>query len=224
MTKENKDSIVTTIYHKLKEQIVTSKMVPGQLLMAQQIATDYKVSRTPVREALIRLKGEGLVEDAGGHKFKVAPLSWKTVENSYQARGIIEGACIEYAAKNATKEQIKKLDSLLNDMKKLNGDSAYGKYYEIDQLFHLEIVKITNNDFLIDYMYRNTDSQQRIRYSARALDSNMILSIQEHANMIDCIKKHDVKGAKKEIEKHLKRALNDIRLIREKEGFTTIIE
>ncbi|MBR3228149.1 MAG: GntR family transcriptional regulator, partial [Erysipelotrichaceae bacterium] len=178
--KSEKETTVTKVYKVLKDQIIKSKMVPGQLLMAQQIAIDYNVSRTPVREALIRLKGEGLIEDAGGNKFKVAPLSWKMIEDSYEARGIIEGACIEYAAKNATAAQIEILDDLLKKMRAVKEDSAYGKYYELDARFHFEIVRIMNNDILIDYMRKNADGQQRIRFYTRGINSDIKLSLAEH--------------------------------------------
>ena len=61
MKEYKKESVVNQIYDLLKEQIITIRMVPGQLLLVQQLAIDLGVSRTPVREALIRLKEEGLV-------------------------------------------------------------------------------------------------------------------------------------------------------------------
>ena len=56
MKEYKKESVVNQIYDLLKEQIITIRMVPGQLLLVQQLAIDLGVSRTPVREALIRLK------------------------------------------------------------------------------------------------------------------------------------------------------------------------
>ncbi len=214
---EKKESVVTQLYRQFKEQIITSRMVPGQLLMAQKLASDYGVSRTPVREALIRLKEEGLVEDAGGHKFKVSPLSWKMVEDSYRAREIIEGECIYYAAKNATKEQISTLEKLCKEMSKVNNEAKYDAYFALDQEFHFQIVKIMDNDTITDFMRKNVDEMQRIRYYTRSLKHNIEVSYLEHVEMTKAIKAKDAALAKKLISKHLRRVVNDLQDLKEEE-------
>ncbi|MBQ6478967.1 MAG: GntR family transcriptional regulator [Erysipelotrichaceae bacterium] len=214
---EKKESVVSQLYREFKRQIITSRMVPGQLLMAQKLAQDFGVSRTPVREALIRLKEEGLVEDAGGHKFKVSALSWKMVEDSYHAREIIEGECIAYAAKNATKEQIAVLEKLCKEMSKVNNEAKYDAYFALDQDFHYEIVKIMDNDRITDFMSKNADEMQRIRYYTRSLKHNIEVSYHEHVEMTEAIKARNPVLAKKLISKHLRRVVNDLRDLKEEE-------
>ena len=110
--------VTAEVYNAIKEQIVSLQLMPGQLLMVQQLSKDNGISRTPVREALIRLKDEGLVVETTGNKFRVAEITWKFIENLYAARVAVETVSITAAATRATQSQLKMLDKDQAQMEK----------------------------------------------------------------------------------------------------------
>lgn len=218
--KEPKTNIV---YDTLKEQIITTVLLPGQILMAQQLSEKYNISRTPVREALVKLKEEGLVQEASGNKFKVSPLTWKKIEDCYQAREIVETACFEYAALNATKNQIDSLVKICEKMDQVDDFTCCGEYYTLDLEFHMEACKILNNKILIDFMNKNADEQQRIRYCTGGLETNNVLSCAEHIQLVNAIENRDPDLARKLIIKHLRRAVDELKTFKEKRGIISFV-
>ena len=83
-------SLPSEVYTTLKKKIINFELMPGQLLIVQDVAKEFNMSRTPVREAMVRLRGEGLLIDSTGRKFKVSNISWDFICGLYQARKLIE--------------------------------------------------------------------------------------------------------------------------------------
>lgn len=204
---KKKDTVVEQVYAIVKEQIVTLQLRPGQLLMVQQLAQELGFSRTPVREALVRLMDEFLIVEADGNKFRVAEISWKWIQDIYQARMILEGAAIDHAARNATPEQITKLEEILTRMEEAHTAMNYASYFEADCVFHKTIVSICGNSILDNWVEKTSDHQQRIRYCTMGLSAEMEKSLAEHSEMVRCIRQKDPAMACEISRRHLERAL-----------------
>ena len=204
---KKKDTVVEQVYALLKEQIVTLQLRPGQLLMVQQLAQELGFSRTPVREALVRLMDEFLVVEADGNKFRVAEISWKWIQDIYQARMILEAAAIDYAACNATPEQIDRLDAIMAQMEAAGATTDYAAYFNADCIFHKTIVGICGNTILDNWMEKTSDHQQRIRYCTMGLSAEMEKSLAEHKVMVQYIRQKDPVMACEISKRHLERAL-----------------
>lgn len=84
-------SIQTLVYEELKRNIMSMKLEPGQTMSTQEIATKLNVSRTPVREAFLRLQSEGLVEMIPQRETMVSKISLKRVEQEKFIRECLEG-------------------------------------------------------------------------------------------------------------------------------------
>ncbi len=207
---KKKDTVVEQVYALLKEQIVTLQLRPGQLLMVQQLAQELGFSRTPVREALVRLMDEFLVVEADGNKFRVSEISWKWIQDIYQARMILEAAAIDYAARSATPEQIASLDAILAQMEQANATTDYAAYFNADCTFHKTIVGICGNSILNNWVEKTSDHQQRIRYCTMGLSAEMGKSLSEHKNMVQYIRQKDPVMACEISKQHLERALCEL--------------
>jgi DNA-binding GntR family transcriptional regulator len=214
-----KNTAVEQAYSILKEQIVTLKLKPGQLLMVQQLALEMGLSRTPVREALIRLSEELFVTETDGNKFKVSEISWKWIEDNYNVRSILEEAAISYAAKNATSEQIQQLEKITDQMAMARDAMDYAAYFELDCSFHKSIVAISNNIILSRLSEQTSDHQQRIRYCTMGKSAELQRSFSEHSDMVRYIREHKVEEACSIAKTHLERALNDMMLLKEGIGW-----
>lgn len=204
---KKKDTVVEQVYAILKEQIVTLQLRPGQLLMVQQLAQELGFSRTPVREALVRLMDEFLVAEADGNKFRVSEISWKWIQDIYQARMILEEAAIDHAAREATPEQVAELEQILDRMEQAHTAMDYAAYFDADCIFHKTIVAICGNSILNNWVEKTSDHQQRIRYCTMGLSSEMTKSLAEHREMVRCIREKDPAMACQISRHHLDRAL-----------------
>ncbi len=202
--------VTTEVYNAIKQQIVSLQLMPGQLLMVQQLSKDNGISRTPVREALIRLKDEGLVAETTGNKFRVSEITWKFIEDLYNARIAVELVSIEAAARGANKAQIKALEKDNATMEKCVEKNDFSGYFEADMLFHNHLLRILDNNVITSWMERLTDQQQRVRYLTMGISSRIHSSLEEHARMLDAIRAGDVQAARDGMEKHLLRAMNDM--------------
>ncbi len=148
------------------EMIRTGKLMPGQKLdSVQQLAENFQVGRSAVREALTSLSGMGLIEMRQGEgtfikEFStdqiIFPLSTailmnkEDISNLLEVRKIIEVGAVSVAAKKRTAEQLGEIEEALNDMKRAHGNQELGE--EADLKFHLAIAKCSQNTLLINLL------------------------------------------------------------------------
>lgn len=212
---KDKIPVTTEAYNIVKDQIVTLKILPGQLLMVQQLSKEYGISRTPVREALVRLKEEGLVTAADGRKFQVSYITWKLIKDIYRARQTVEVSSVANAAAHYCDELGNGLTEVSERMKKSYEQGQYSDYFEADNGFHELLLEYLDNEVISNWMGKISDQQQRIRYATMGISTSMQISFNEHMAMIKAIREGDVEAAKKGMEEHLERALRDILKLRD---------
>lgn len=212
---KDKIPVTTEAYNIVKDQIVTLKILPGQLLMVQQLSKEYGISRTPVREALVRLKEEGLVTAADGRKFQVSYITWKLIKDIYRARQTVEVSSVANAAAHYCDELGNGLTEVSERMKKSYEQGQYSDYFEADNGFHEMLLEYLDNEVISNWMGKISDQQQRIRYATMGISTSMQISFNEHMAMIKAIREGDVEAAKKGMEEHLERALRDILKLRD---------
>lgn len=212
---KDKIPVTTEAYNIVKDQIVTLKILPGQLLMVQQLSKEYGISRTPVREALVRLKEEGLVTAADGRKFQVSYITWKLIKDIYRARQTVEVSSVANAACNYSDGLGKELAEISKRLTKSYEKGQYSDYFEADNSFHELLLKYLDNEVISNWMGKISDQQQRIRYATMGISTSMEISFNEHMSMIRSIRERDVDAAKKGMEEHLERALRDILKLRD---------
>ena len=156
------EEVTETIY----EMIRTGKLLPGQKLdSVQQLAENFQVGRSAIREALTSLRAMGLIEMRQGEgtfirEFStdqiVFPLSTailmnkEDISNLLEVRKIIEVGTATVAAQKRTAEQLGAIEEALNDMKQAHGNQELGE--EADLKFHLAIAKGSQNTLLINLL------------------------------------------------------------------------
>lgn len=103
------------IYNKIKEEIVSCTISPQQVLVVDSLATRFEVSRTPVREALLALSSEGLVEAKHRIGFIVTSVDAREMVETFGLRILLEKEAARLAAERISKENLEKLESLLRE-------------------------------------------------------------------------------------------------------------
>ena len=103
------------IYKILKSQILEGNLEPGTRLIGEKLADQMGVSRTPIREAINHLAVENFVETIPGYGTVVNGISIKDLKEVLQVRGVLEGLAAKLAIENITKEEIEKLEKIIED-------------------------------------------------------------------------------------------------------------
>ena len=124
MIEQEHQPVTLSVYNELKNKIVSLELMPGQILMVQQLSKDFGISRTPVREAVVRLGDDGLVEESDGRKFRVSEITWRMIDDIYETRQALEGLVVSRLAESLVPEQIERLDSLLGQMRQAVGQGC----------------------------------------------------------------------------------------------------
>jgi DNA-binding FadR family transcriptional regulator len=207
------------IADQLRQLIADGEFAPGARLPAErELAAQLKVSRPSVREALIALEVEGLIEIRGGSGVYVrerpngarrpAPATeWGPLE-LIRARGLIEGEVAALAAKLATRKQIAAIDAALASMR---ADAERGKApLAGDRAFHVAVAEASGNGVLVDLVRRFWDARggRLFRRLGNHFESarSWRAAIEEHAAVLAAIRKRDAVGARRAMQRHMDKA------------------
>ena len=132
------------LYEELKKRIVWLDLEPESVISVSQIAQEFEVSRTPVKEALILLQAEDWVVRQGS-SFLVTPLSLDRLREITDIRLVLEMQANVWACKRMSQQQVDRLIALKNSFKEIKPGTAKQKMVEMDSRVHQEIFQAANN-------------------------------------------------------------------------------
>ncbi|MFT4028646.1 MAG: GntR family transcriptional regulator [Protaetiibacter sp.] len=148
---ESTDSVADLVHERLRDAILSAELRPNYRLVEEDLAAWLQVSRTPVREALLRLRQEGLVVRAKG--WLVRDHAPKEILQIIQARAAIESATAHLAAQCITTEDLARLEELVDRME--DPGSSRVEINELNNRFHAIITDASGN-FLLTQFHRRT--------------------------------------------------------------------
>lgn len=200
-----------TPYQNLKEDIILGKLQPGTIFNEKEYASKFNISRTPIREAVLKLAEEGYIQIIPRKGTLISSISFQDIKSIYEYRLILEPNIINLLKdKSITDEFInywintftlKKNDSNLNIKNSISEDE--------DKLFHLGLAEFTNNTYIINQVNQIMDKCLRIRILSNIESNNRYLeSLDEHLNILYSLKNSDYKKAADFMKKHLKNTIN----------------
>jgi DNA-binding GntR family transcriptional regulator len=134
--RERRDSLVGRIASEIARAISEGTLAPGADLNSVDLATRFGTSRTPVREALMLLEKEGLVEIPPRRRPRVAEISLDQVEELYQIRSVLNGLMIGLFVQNASADQMQGMVALHAQMKQCAETGDLDGYYETRRALH----------------------------------------------------------------------------------------
>ena len=139
------------VCNELRERIVRLYYRPGDSLNEKKLAEEFGVSRTPIREALIRLSAENLVTIIPNSGTRVSDINLIDFQELIGLRLILERGVARLATQNTTEEEIQALERL-RDRLRLLGDEDVSELMEIDREFHQIIRQASHNHLLDKYL------------------------------------------------------------------------
>ena len=143
----SKTDMVTAL---LREMILSGELHGSQALRQRDIAVQFNVSQTPVREALRRLESEGIVVNDPHRGATVAESHAGSLEENYQIRGALESLGARLAAKSINERQLARLDAL-NEQMRAVGEADEG-YAPLNREFHFSIYESADSPLLLSLM------------------------------------------------------------------------
>jgi GntR family transcriptional regulator, rspAB operon transcriptional repressor len=176
-TKEN-------IYYILRDRIANVYYRPGDHLYEKILAEEFGVSRTPIRESIIRLKQDNLVIIVPHGGARVSDINLKDFQKLIEIRLILERGAAQLAVRNASQSHISRLRALSNKMKNVKEGDING-WVECDSEFHQIIAEASENPFLIEYLSAIRLQFTRIQRIVSTKTDNVPSEIQKAANILE---------------------------------------
>ena len=195
-------------YGYAKARILDGRYSGGELLSEGAIAVEVGVSRTPVREAFVRLQTEGLLHLYPKRGALVVPVSPDEVEHVMDTRLLVERHAIE----RVIRREIRVTESItlaIEIQDELAGAGAVDQFVEADREFHRIFVAAAGNPILLALHDSLRDRQSRMGVAAIARDAGRLAEIlDEHRQLVDAVLQRDVDRARSVIDRHLDRTLS----------------
>jgi DNA-binding GntR family transcriptional regulator len=194
-------------YQLLVSKIIRLELPPGAPLIEKALSADLGIGRTPIREALYRLAGEGLVNHHPNRGMFVAEISATSVQHIYEFRLLIDRQTARLAAQRATPMDAHELRGLHLKLVKATDDDSIELYVEYDRRFYEVLARVARNIYLAEVMQRMFNLHLRLWFliSKRLGTWHGIARAHEEMTkaIVDAIAKHDPEQAEKAIETYI---------------------
>lgn len=201
-----KKSLRHKAYKAIKDKIIFLDLKPGEKIFEAEIAKKLKISRTPVREALLMLENERLVECDPSLGYMVRRLTSKEIGEYFAIRKALELLAVPLIIERITDSEIKALNYNVEAAEKSIEKNNLKNIIRCETEFHSIQYKATKSEIFFDTISGLTDKFQLIRAIAMLAPSGPNESLAHHKEMLMAIEKRDARGLKKLVERHLKRA------------------
>jgi DNA-binding GntR family transcriptional regulator len=194
MSPTNEDSA----YERLRTEILSLELVPGERLSERGLESVLGASRTPIRAALMRLENEGLTQRAG-RGWQVTPIDLTEVRAVIEYREAIESAVVALAVERAGDEELAALGAIA-EAHRGQDDEEIGLRDGID--FHTSLARLSRNQFLVDGMAGALTRLQRTRWLEVRSPESRAQARDEHIAIVAAVSARDTEKAVARVVAH----------------------
>lgn len=213
-------SLADAAYETLRRRVLDNIYPPGHRALEAELADDLGISRTPLREALVRLEREGLVEVIPRHGVRVLPISPTDMREVYEILTALESLAAELVARRQpSAAEIEPLVAASQAMSDALGADDLDAWARADERFHRHLVELAGNRLLELEVQRFGDRVHRARMVTLRLRPKPITSTQEHMQLVERIRAGDAVGAYQVNRAHRERASRELVALFERHRF-----
>ncbi|HWM81274.1 MAG TPA: GntR family transcriptional regulator [Pseudolabrys sp.] len=187
----------------LRKAIVIGRLEPGSLHSEQTIAARLGLSRTPIREALLQLAGEGLIVFLPNRGARIVDLDAAHLAQVLQFRAAIEGCGASRMAANPNPKRIAKLEAELKRQRAILRSGERLQWVDANTDFHTLLAEASENRLMIEAFGPLASHTKRLGYRMNHRTQRMQESLDEHSAIVDAIRRGDVDRARTMAEEHL---------------------
>ena len=205
----NSLSVSMETYNELKKRIMELYYRPGEILLIQQLINDLGVSRTPVKEALIRLTADNFLENNNDKRFRVKEVSAQTITEVFETRMALEGMAVEKLAATINEGQLSQLKEIIEDTQNACKQGDTLEVLRLDKEFHRHMVEIHGNETLARVLVQLNERIQQIRLMCQTSRHIEEVAV-EHRRIYDALCQRDRALAREKVNEHLRLVSEDM--------------
>ena len=206
--KTQRHSLVERAYRAIKRRIMNNTYSPDLQVLEQTLALQLKMSRTPVREALIRLEREGLVEIVPRRGMRVVPISPADMREIYEVITCLEARAAErLAERKPTRAEIQPMIDDVETMERALAEKDLDAWAKADERFHGHLLEFCGNRRLAQMAGTIADQAHRARMVTLRMRPLPVRSNRDHRKLIEAVLAGDAKRAYKVHYGHRRRAM-----------------
>ena len=212
--KKLKNRSVTTlrdeIYISLKKSIIQGNLKRGERVFIDQISREINVSRTPVREAILKLEQEGLMQSMPKGGFIVSRFSEKDIKEIFGVRSVLEGYAGWLAVTRMNQRYIASLDKIILQSEDYLSQGNIGALSKINDDFHDKINKWSGSNRLYRMIQELRDYIMIYRIAILKTEGKAEISVADHRMILDAIKARESEKTRELIQAHISKGLGII--------------
>lgn len=190
-------------YAAIKRMIIACELRPGEILVESTLSASLDIGRTPIRQAIDRLLGDGLVEVIPRKGTIVKPLSLDEIFNIIDVRALNEAYCVRIAAELSGPDVIAQLRRNLDAMLAAAHKRDIETIAELDQQFHSLIAGAARNPVMSDMLRNLHERSARMWFISLSANEQHLRICDEHAAIVDGLALHDPDRAEHAMRTHI---------------------
>lgn len=200
---DNYQSIQDKVYDTLRSYIISFKLIPGTIMSTQEIATKLQVSRTPVREAFIRLHRDGLVQILPHRETMVSLIDLDRVSQERFLRMHMEQAAIQLFSQKMEYQYLNKLYFLIEKQQLASAGGNYEELFQYDNEFHSVFFEGANQLLVWELIHQSSSHYQRMRFLDLKHQNIPNEIIRQHQELLRALENGHTDTALRLLQEHL---------------------
>lgn len=197
------------VYDFIKKRIIHLAYPPGHKINVRELQQELGISQTPIKDALFRLAGEGMVEISARRGTFVKEVTEKDIEELFGTRFILEAGAVDLVAGGITEQQLEELEGLYGETVRSGVESDYGLFMEKDRAFHMKMIEFTGNQRLIETYRHLSSHMQIVRFRmARHNVGKMPWVDEDHRRILNALKDRNPEKVKEAIRDHFSKSMS----------------
>lgn len=210
-SKPSKQPLAVTAYQTIVKRIICLEYQPSQHLEETQLVEELGIGRTPIREALVRLQSEKMVESHPNRGVIVRPITLQNTKAMFESMHIFEFGVVDIALQKDCRAAIKLMKKSNESVKKAILSNSMFRLVETNHEFHMNFAKSSQNEFLIRGVEDVRTEAKRLSYLSynntidphRPLEVHYESVVEEHEAMIDALEQKNKDRLKELLKAHI---------------------
>jgi len=200
------------VYQNLKYRIVTQELSPGQRLSEKELMEHYGIGRTPMRDILMVLERDGLVQRFARSGTFVAPMDINELRRVTEIRICLEGLAGQLAATRISDEELLELREVIEEAKKIKDSDDVESLLKRDTQFHQIIYDAADNERLKHMLTELQSIGSRFWYSLVSRRNMFDNQLNEQCAILEALERRDPEESKRLLQEHLHNFIENMRM------------
>lgn len=204
------ENITDRAYLSIRDAIIEQRLAPGTRVSEAKIAAQLEVSKTPVREAMLRLVQIGLLENTGNRGTRVPEPSLERLRAAYQLREGLEAQSARLSCASRTDEEI---DELLRLAKSCLSEAEMGNeagFQHLDRHFHFRLAELTHNSLVAQHLTSSYDLTSALRMRDAPTYGFMVGCAKQHLMIAEAVRDRKPEDADRLMREHIHKVATNV--------------